>query len=123
MWCRDGYYYRNNNEQAVMRTMEAAASNDPAVLERVNMYRYRSLEELYDLENDPGCLKNLAKMPGFKAQLGAMRKAMENRMESSGDPLLKAFRNRFNPKMVAEEFKRIYPDHNPVIKRAAWEKY
>jgi len=123
MWFRDGYYYRNNNEQMVMRTMEAAAADAPAVLDRVNMYRYRTLEELYDMENDPGCLKNLAKLPEFKGELEAMQKAMEDRMRSSGDPLLKTYRNRFNTKTVAKEFDRIYPNHNPVIKRADWERF
>lgn len=123
LWARDGYYYRNNNEQAVMRTMEAAAVNNPAVLERVTMYRYRTLEELYDLENDPGCVKNLAQSPQYKPQLRALQQAMEKRMRSSGDPLLKAFRNRLDSQIVAEEFDRIYPNHNPVIKRAAWESY
>jgi N-sulfoglucosamine sulfohydrolase len=123
MWVRDGYYYRNNNEVAVMRTMEAAAANDPAVFARVQMYRYRALEELYDLENDPGCLTNLIDSPKHKARLSVMRKAMEARMKSSGDPLLKAYRNKTNAKIVAEEFNRIYPTHNPVIIRAPWEKY
>ncbi|MDA0348975.1 MAG: sulfatase [Verrucomicrobia bacterium] len=123
MWVRDGYYYRNNNEVAVMRTMEAAAATDPAVLARVQMYRYRTLEELYDLDNDPGCLTNLAESPKYKDQLATMRKAMENRMKSSGDPLLKAYRNKTNSKIVAEEFNRIYPTHNPVINRAPWEKF
>ena len=117
------YVKFRNNEVAVMRTMEAAAATDPAVLARVQMYRYRTLEELYDLDNDPGCLTNLAESPKYKDQLATMRKAMENRMKSSGDPLLKAYRNKTNSKIVAEEFNRIYPTHNPVINRAPWEKF
>ncbi len=106
-----------------MRAMEAATPNDPAVMARVQMYRFRTLEELYDLEDDPGCLNNLAESPEYKEQLGKMRKAMETRMKASGDPVLKAFRNRYNAKIIAKEFDRIYPDHNPVIKKMAWERF
>jgi N-sulfoglucosamine sulfohydrolase len=123
MWVRDGYYYRNNNEGTVMRAMEEAASKDPVVLARVKMYRYRALEELYDLENDPACLNNLVESPKHTSQLAEMRKTMESRMKSSGDPLLKAYQNRFTPKVVAQEFNRIYPNHNPVINKADWERY
>lgn len=123
MWHRDDYYYRNNNEQEVMRVMEVAAESDADVLARVKMYRYRALEELYDLENDPGCLNNLAESPEYRSTLDSMRSSMENRMKTSGDPQLKAYRNRRNPKIVQEEFDRIYPDHNTVVKRQAWERF
>jgi hypothetical protein len=123
MWHRDDYYYRNNNEVDVMKAMEEAAENDPAIMARIMQYRYRSLEELYDLENDPGCLVNLAESPEYRSVLDSMRGQMESNMEASGDPLLRAFQNRGNSKIVQTEFDRVYPNHNSVINRKEWERY
>ena len=123
MWHRDDYYYRNNNEVDVMKAMEEAAENDPAIKARVMDYRYRSLEELYDMENDPGCLVNLAESPEYQNTLESMRSTMENRMEASGDPLLNAYRNRHNARVIEDEFNRVYPDRNKVVKKREWERF
>ncbi len=123
MWHRDDYYYRNNNEVDVMKAMEEAAEYDPAIEARVIHYRYRSLEELYDLENDPGCLVNLAESPEYRRTLESMRVTMENRMEASGDPLLNAYRNRHDEQAVEDEFNRVYPDRNKEVAKKEWERY
>lgn len=123
MWHRDDYYYRNNNEVDVMKAMEEAAENDPAIRARIMQYRYRSLEELYDLENDPGCLNNLVTSPEYRSVLNSLRETMEATMQTSGDPLLKAFQNRNDKSIVQEVFDHVYPDHNPIIKRKEWERF
>ena len=111
MWCKDGYYYRNNNEKDVMAAMEQAALTDPEIAARVQMYRYRVLEELYDLRNDPGCINNLIDNPLYAGRLDELRTAMETRMKQSTDPVLRAFQNRYDLEIVRAEFDRIYPDH------------
>jgi len=112
MWCKDDYRYRNNNEKDVMDAMEEAALTDPQIAARVQVYRYRTLEELYDLENDPGCLVNLIDTPEYAAQLEELRSAMLTRMQDSTDPLLRAFQNRYDLDIVREEFEKVYPDHS-----------
>ena len=42
-----------------MQAMNAAAETDDKIAERVKMFRYRALEEFYDLKKDPDCLVNL----------------------------------------------------------------
>jgi N-sulfoglucosamine sulfohydrolase len=111
MWCKDGYRYRNNNEKDVMAAMEQAAATDPEIAARVQMYRYRTLEELYDLENDPGCIENLIDNPEYADKLEELRSALETRMRQSTDPVLKAFQNRYDLDIVRAEFNRIYPNH------------
>jgi len=123
MWHRDDYYYRNNNEVDVMKAMEEAAENNPAIKARIMHYRYRSLEELYDLENDPGCLVNLADSPEYRSTLESMRSTMEMRMEASGDPLLNAYRNRHDAGLIEAEFDRVYPDRNKVVSKKGWERF
>lgn len=123
MWHRDDYYYRNNNEVDVMKAMEEAAENNPAIKARVLDYRYRSLEELYDLENDPGCLVNLVESPKHRSILESMRTTMEKRMEATGDPLLVAYQNRHDAEVVEAEFNRVYPDHNKVVRKRDWERF
>jgi len=46
----------------------------------------RPPEELYDLENDPLELKNLAAVPGFGDRLKKMRKELYNWIEKTNDP-------------------------------------
>lgn len=123
MWHRDDYYYRNNNEVDVMRAMEEAAENNPAIKARIMQYRYRSLEELYDLENDPGCLVNLAESPEYRSIIESMRGKMEDTMDRTGDPLLNAFRNRHDATVIEDEFNRVYPDRNKVVKKKEWERF
>ncbi len=123
MWHRDDYYYRNNNEVDVMRAMEEAAESDPVLKARIMQYRYRSLEELYDLENDPGCLVNLAESPEYRSIIESMRGKMEDTMDRTGDPLLNAFRNRHDARVIKDEFNRVYPNRNKVVKKKEWERF
>ena len=106
-----------------MRAMEEAAENDPAILARIMLYRYRCLDELYDLENDPGCVNNLVANPEYRTVLTALRETMEANMQASGDPLLRAFRNRNDASIVQEVFDQVYPNHNPKISRKEWERF
>ncbi len=46
----------------------------------------RDSEELYDLKDDPDCMKNLAKDPALQQKLTALRTQMESRLREEGDP-------------------------------------
>jgi len=76
------------------------------------VYRYRTVEELYDLENDPGCIENLIDNPAYTDQLEELRDAMVTRMQQSTDPVLTAFQNRYDLDIVRAEFNKIYPNHS-----------
>jgi len=93
-WSDGSYVYRNNNEGMCMKAMNVAAKTDKEIAERVKMFRYRTLEELYDMENDPDCLVNLVDNPEQKKTLERLCGEMAAWMKRTGDPLLPAFEKR-----------------------------
>ena len=91
----DGVYrYRNNNEGLSMRAMEKAAQSDPQIAARVQLFRYRVSEELYDLRRDPDCLHNLIEEPRVSEPLRTLRAKLRSQMAASDDPMLPAFEAR-----------------------------
>lgn len=112
-WSDGTTVYRNNNEGQAFRAMEAAAKEDPAIAARVRMFRLRTVEEFYDLESDPGCLRNLAGDPAHAAALAEFRRGMETEMRRHGDPLLAAFLARDDPARMRSEVERCYRERLP----------
>ncbi len=97
-WSDGDYTYRNNNEGETMKAMMNAAKNDPAIAERVQMFRHRVLEEFYDLQQDPSCLKNLIDDPRFATQRETMTAKLRAWMVQTSDPALAAFDVRADAK-------------------------
>ena len=64
------------------------------------MFRYRVLEEFYDLENDPDCLDNLIDKSGFEDEIKRLQGLLREWMEQTHDPLLSAFENRYSPEKL-----------------------
>jgi N-sulfoglucosamine sulfohydrolase len=93
-WSDGETRYRNNNEGQTMAAMEAAARTDAAIAQRVWMFRLRVPEELYDLQEDPGGLRNLANDPAHAETLARLRGELEKWMLQVKDPFLQAFRQR-----------------------------
>lgn len=73
-----------------------AKSKDPEIRQRVAMLKHRVVEELYDLENDPGCTKNLINQPQYSEVAEKLRQAMKNHMIATDDYLLEAFNVKNN---------------------------
>ena len=48
----------------------------------------RPAEELYDIENDPGCVNNLALNPDFKEITERLRDRLSKMLEETGDPFV-----------------------------------
>ncbi len=101
-WADGDHWYRNNNEGLSMKAMEEAAKTDAAIAARVKVFRYRSVEELYDLKNDPDCLKNLANDPAHQRTLSHMQAQLKDWMAATEDPLLGAFDKRDDPKAMSD---------------------
>jgi len=71
------------------------AATNPVATAYADFFEYRTLEELYDVANDPHCRTNLFDNPAYAAQLAGMQARMEREMIESGDRLvLSAFTNR-----------------------------
>ncbi len=107
-WADSEHRYRNNNEGLCMKAMEAAAQTDPKIAERVRMFRYRAVEEFYDLKNDPDCLVNLIAHPEHRSTIKTLRGRLARWMKATQDPLLRAFEKRQSPKEMEDAMSEDY---------------
>jgi N-sulfoglucosamine sulfohydrolase len=79
---------------ATYRRMAALASSDKKLAARLDLYKYRVPEELYDVANDPDCLHNLIAHPKHQAALPALHAELEAWMKRTDDPILEVFQKR-----------------------------
>jgi N-sulfoglucosamine sulfohydrolase len=76
------------------RRLRELAASDPQLAARHKLYQYRVVEELYDVEHDPDCLKNLINDPDFAKQTDELRGDLDKWMIKTKDPMLEVFRRR-----------------------------
>ena len=99
----DGKFkYKNNNEGLTFAAMEEAGKTDPAMQARVEMFRHRVPQEFYDLQKDPGCLKNLIHDPSQQAVAKKYQDRLRQWMIETHDHCLAAFDVRDNPAQLAK---------------------
>jgi hypothetical protein len=79
------------------RRMAELSETDEMIATRHDLYRFRVVEELYDVENDQDCLVNLLESPDHQQELVRLRQALEAWMVETGDDMLDVFRNRDDP--------------------------
>lgn len=106
-WANGKKIYKNGNEGNTFKAMEAN-KNDTYIQKRVRMFRYREVEEFYDLQKDPDCLNNLANKKEFLSVKLKYRELMQAKMKSAGDPLLSAIRFVNEPDKLQAEIESIY---------------
>jgi N-sulfoglucosamine sulfohydrolase len=121
-WSDGETVYKNNNEGLSMKAMNEAAATDPAVAERVRMFRYRATEEFYDLAQDPDCLNNLMDRPEHKGLIKEYQAKLRSRMVESDDPLLLTFDKRSDPVQMKAELAASYVPRCPPKQKAPKEK-
>ncbi|MEM7234027.1 MAG: sulfatase [Planctomycetota bacterium] len=112
--------YRNNNEGKSMKAMVEAAQTDRSIAERIQLFRYRVPEELYDLKSDPNCLKNLIDDPKHAAAKSALKKELRRWMTETRDPMLPAFDAMHDRKVVDKVMEDTYGP--PVWKKKQQKK-
>jgi N-sulfoglucosamine sulfohydrolase len=83
--------------------MQQLAKTDSAMAKRLDAFDHRVLEELYDVEKDPDCLKNLIADSARKNDVTELRSTLEKWMEKTGDPVLDVFRHR-EDRSIREEY-------------------
>ena len=76
------------------RRLVALAKQDKRLAKRLDLYKHRVPEELYDVANDPDCLHNLIAEPGHQAALPSLRSELEGWMKRTKDPMLAVFQKR-----------------------------
>jgi N-sulfoglucosamine sulfohydrolase len=76
------------------RRLHELAATDPTLAARHKLYQFRVVEELYDVERDPDCLKNLIDNPAYVSQRDQLRQDLDKWMVKTNDPMLEVFRHR-----------------------------
>ncbi len=114
------YWYKNNNEGMSMKAMNESAKTDEYIAGRVKMFRYRVLEEFYDMEKDPDCLVNLIDDDKYKKPLDKLRGQLSAWMKRTGDPVLPAFEKRYDETARKAALEAVYgrpKDESPKKKK------
>ena len=103
--------YKNNNEGKTMAAMEQAAKQDENVQKIIDKYRYREVEEFYDVRVDPGCTRNLFNDPSMKDKVAEYQTRLRDWMVKTNDHALTGFDNRGDAEKLAQAY-----DNYPVLK-------
>jgi N-sulfoglucosamine sulfohydrolase len=88
------------NGTVTCKRMIELAKDDKAMNERLNLYRYRVPQELYQVKRDPDCLQNLIDSSNNQEVKNKLQKLLEEWMVKTGDPILECFRKREDPSFV-----------------------
>ena len=76
------------------KLMRQLAEKDETIAARLRHFDYRTVEELYDYENDPDALHNLIDDPQHRAEADRLRAILAAWMVKTNDPCLEVFRRR-----------------------------
>lgn len=96
-WSDGKRIFRNESQAGLsFKAMQAAAEADKAIAERVRLFLYREVEELYDLDKDPNALHNLAGQSAMRPALEKMRERLGAWMKAKQDPAEAGFLQRFH---------------------------
>ncbi|MEE2947034.1 MAG: sulfatase [Verrucomicrobiota bacterium] len=89
------------------RAMKRAGEKDVRLAKREHLLEYRTVEEFYDLNSDPFCLKNLTNVR--PAAMSVLQKQLRDLMVKYGDFALEAFNQRDSPATL-EQFMKDYTE-------------
>ena len=92
----DGETVFKNESQAGLTFKAMKNAGDAAIQGRARYFQYRCTEELYDLSEDPDCLKNLIEKPNdqWSPRTSAMTKALWHWMKATEDPQIRRFQSQ-----------------------------
>ena len=79
------YNVEITNESGLFSVWLEKGKDDPAIATRVRHYKNRPAEELYDVEQDPYELNNLADDPAYADVKEELRKELHRWMRQQGD--------------------------------------
>jgi len=82
------------NGTMTCKRMVELAKTDEKLAARLDLYRHRVPEELYQVDEDPDCLVNLIAHPEHQDELKKLRSTLARWMVKSEDPLIEPFRKR-----------------------------
>lgn len=82
--------------------MWKAAETSASIKKRSDFHKYRIIEELYNVRQDPHSYINLANDPEFGERLSSMRKLLLGWMEETDHPAAELVKDPHNEKLIAE---------------------
>jgi hypothetical protein len=82
--------------------MWKAAETSASIKKRSDFHKYRIIEELYNVRQDPHSYINLANDPEFSERLASMRKLLLDWMEKTDHPAAELMKDPHNKKLITE---------------------
>lgn len=95
------------NGTKTCKRMIELAKTDEKLAARLDLYRHRVPEELYQVSIDPDCLVNLIDHPHHQGELKKLRSILSKWMIDSKDPLIEPFRKREDAAFVEAYVQRL----------------
>jgi N-sulfoglucosamine sulfohydrolase len=93
----NSYVVRSDGKKAKsngwMDVVNSSLSKSEKLKNKIDFMVYRTPEELYDLQEDPGCWNNLAYNPDYASEMKEYRKKLYKEMKETADPELSFFNN------------------------------
>jgi N-sulfoglucosamine sulfohydrolase len=80
----------------------AAADTVPSIKKRSDFHKYRIVEELYNVRQDPHSYVNLAYDKEFEKRVKAMRQLLADWMEETDHPALELIKDPYNKELIAK---------------------
>ena len=95
------------NGTVTCKRMIELAKTDEKMAARLDLYRHRVPEELYQVDEDPDCLVNLIEHADHQEELKKLRSILTEWMVQSEDPLIDPFRKREDAAYVEAYVQRL----------------
>ena len=100
------------NGTVTCKRMIALAEEDERMNDRLQLYRFRLPEELYQVRKDPNCLENLIDYPNQEKTRVQLQQMLEDWMVKTGDPILECFQKRDEPEFVEAYVQKLEAEAN-----------
>jgi N-sulfoglucosamine sulfohydrolase len=101
------------------KRMAELAAKDDELMQRLDMLRYREVEEFYDIQNDPDCLVNLISDPRYQKEIEQLQSELEVHMRVTNDPVLPIFIDRLDQDVL----EAYMADQSAILRsRRQWTK-
>ena len=100
------------NGTVTCKRMIKLSEEDEEMNKRLELYRFRVPEELYQVNRDPDCLENLIDYASQEKAKIKLQASLEEWLEKTNDPILECFRKRDDPEFVEAYIQKLEEEAN-----------
>ncbi len=120
-----GYGYNNCDDSPTKTFLTTLKEQDPDYNYYKLSFGKRPPDELYDIENDPDCINNLASDPGYKEVIEKLRTRMGEVLRDQNDPRVMGNGDIFDyyPMAREEKLEKMYEDKYYNMWNKFFEKF